>query len=197
MLIEMLNEMLIKMPFEVLIEVLFAVLIEVLFDNLMKFAKGCIRRWGCVRCTNKLTVMPKDCNWLWDGQVHWRISEFLSKNCIWLWNNQMHWRVFDFVRRLHLTLKRSDALTNFRWCQKGCTLMIECIGGFFDFVKKLHLILKQSDALTISDYVRKVASWWSNALAGCRFCQKNCIWLWNNQMHWRIFNVISLSRLQV
>ena len=37
----------------------------------------------------------------------------LSEDCIWLWNSQMHWRVFDIVRKLHLTLKQSDALTDF------------------------------------------------------------------------------------
>ena len=55
--------------------------------------------------------------------------------------------------RLHLTMKRSDALTSLRWCQKGCTLMIECIGGF-------------------------------------SILSKNCIWFWNNQVHWRIFDFV-------
>ena len=54
----------------------------------------------------------------------------LSKNCTWLWDGQMHWRIFDFAKKLHLTMKRSGALTGFPWCQKNCILMIECIDGF-------------------------------------------------------------------
>ena len=42
-------------------------------------------------------------------------SVYLSKNCIWRWGGQVHWRVFDFVKGLHLILKRSDALTDFRF----------------------------------------------------------------------------------
>ena len=154
---------------EVLIKMLFEVLIEMLIDDLMEFVrtafdadtsnaltnfrcqKCCIRRLKrSVRCTDEFSI--------------------LSENCIWRWNDQMHWRVFDFVKKLHLTLKRSDALTDFRWCQKGCIWLwnsqihwrifdfcqktasdaetIRCIDEFAIFVKKLHLTLKWSDALT-------------------------------------------------
>ena len=74
-----------------------------------------------------------------------------QKGCTWQWDCQMHWRIFDLP--------------------ENCTLIIECIGGLTGFAKKLHLTLKRSDALT-----------------GFRYCQKGCIWFWNSQTHWRIFD---------
>ena len=108
--------------------------VEITFAEMVFAGKKCwLRCW--MKCWLKcwLTIWWSFCRIAFnadasDAQTSFRI---LSENCIWLWNNQMHWRVFDFVRRLHLTLKRSNALTNFRV-----------------FVKKLHLILKQSNALT-------------------------------------------------
>ena len=104
-------------------------LIEMLFDDLMKFFAGLhptlIRQmhWRVFRFCQKAAP---------DSETIRCTDEFsiLSESCTWRWNDQMHWRIFDVARKLHLTLKRSDALTNFRWCQKGCILMIECIGGF-------------------------------------------------------------------
>ena len=73
-------------------------------------------------------ILPEDCTWRWEGQVHWRIFDDAKKTAPW-------W---------------SDALTNFRWCQKSCTLMIECIDGF-------------------------------------SILSEGCTWLWDSQMHWRIW----------
>ena len=54
----------------------------------------------------------------------------LSKNCTWLWNDQMHWRIFDEVRKAAPWW--SNALTNFRFCQKTApdAETIKCIDGF-------------------------------------------------------------------
>ena len=120
---EMLNKILIK--------VLFEMLIEILIDDLMGF----VRAASDADTSDALTGFP-----------------ILPKNCNWLWNNQMHWRIYCvFVKRLHLTLRRSNALTDFRWCQENCILMLECTGGF-------------------------------------SILPKNCIWRWNDQMHWRVFD---------
>ena len=91
----------------------------------------------------------------------------------------MHWRVCDarnaasdietirciggfaVPEMLHLTLKRSDALTGFRIFTSEATFNAEaigCIDEFSNFVKKLHLTLKQSDALTNFRFCQKTAS---------------------------------------
>ena len=75
----------------------------------------------------------------------------LSESCIQRWYIKCTDGFSMLSEMLHLTLKRSNALTNFRWCQKNCILMIECIGEF-------------------------------------SILSKNCIWFWNNQMHWQIFD---------
>ena len=118
--------------------------------------------------------------------------------CIWRWNGQMHWRVFEFVRKaafntetigciggltifdrgLHLTLRRSDALADLRvcllsgckiasyWrCQKCCILMIECIGGF-----SIYLAVSTTDV---------VANFWLMTQAGRQAGETSeiCCWL--------------------
>ena len=131
--------------------------------------KNCIWRWGCqmhwrvfdVVKRLHLTLKRSDAltNFRFcqktasDSKTITYTDEFsvyLSENCIWLWNNQMHWRIFCvFVRKLHLTMKRSNALTNFRF-----------------FARKLHF----NDEIhwRISDIVKKTALWRSNALVNFR-----------------------------
>ena len=83
-------------------------------------------------------------------------------------DGRMHWRVFDFVKRLHLILRQSSALADFRFCQRTAfdSEAVRCIGRFsvlpegciwrwdgqvhwrvFGFVRGLHLTLRRSDAL--------------------------------------------------
>ena len=61
-------------------------------------------------------------------------------------------------------------------CQRAASNAeaIERTDGFA-VPEMLHLTLRQSDAL-----------------AGWRILSKNCIWHWNNQMHWRIFEFLSV-----
>ena len=82
----------------------------------------------------------------------------------------MHRRVFGDVRRLHLTLRQSDALTNFR------------------FVKRLH----SNDRMhwRVFRFLSKNCIWrWNDQMHWrvFEFLSKDCIWFWNNQMHWRIW----------
>ena len=176
------------MSFEILIEMLFEMLIKVLIDDLIKFSQSCIQRW-CVRCIDKFPILPKNCTWRWNDQIHWRVFDDVKKAASW-WSSAladltmmpeklhlddwMHWQIDGFAKRLHLKLRRSDALTNFRVFVRKLHLTMKLSDTLtsFRFVKKLHLTLKRSDALT---------NW--------RVLSKNCIWLWNSQMHWRVFDL--------
>ena len=148
MLNEMLNEMLIKMLIEILI--------EMLFDDLMEFVKTASDVDDASNAQTNLRCCQKCCTQRWNDRVHWRVCGFVRK----IASDDVTVRCTDgfsnFVKKLHLTLKQSDALTNFRWCQKGCTLMIECIDEF-------------------------------------SILSENCIWRWNDQMHWRIDYDLAVS----
>ena len=142
-------------------------LIEVLIDDLMKFARAasdaedasdaqtnfrfCQRTASdaeTIKCIDGFDDdVKKTASWWSNALADLTMSERLHLDDL------MHWRVGGFARRLHLTMRRSDALAGFRFCQEGCTLMIECIGGLFVFLPK------------------------------------SCTWRWNDQMHWRIFDL--------
>ena len=103
-------------------------LIEMLIDDLMKVVRTASdantsnaqasSRWcqkaasddKTIRCTDEFSMMSK--------KLHL--------------DDRMHWRIFDFAKRLHLTLKQSDALTDFRFCQKTASdsETIKCIDEF-------------------------------------------------------------------
>ena len=109
------------------------------FDDLMKLPESCIQRWNdwthwriddfCQKIASDIKTIKcidgfdDDAKKIaTDDETIRCTDEFsnLSENCTWHWNNQMYWRIFKFARKLHLTLKRSNALTSWQWCQKHC-----------------------------------------------------------------------------
>ena len=98
-------------------------------DNLMKFTKTAFDVDAeAVKCIDRFDNVKKTAFWRLNALTDWRFCQKIASDvetikCINEFSN--------FVKKLHLTLKQSNALTNFRV-----------------FVKKLHLILKQSNALT-------------------------------------------------
>ena len=63
-------------------------------------------------------------------------SNFFQWGWIQRWDGWVYWRIFGFVKKLHSTLKRLNALTGFRICQKIASDIetIRCIDGFADLL---------------------------------------------------------------
>ena len=119
-----------------------------------------------------------------------------SPGCIQRWYVKCIDGFSDFAKKLHLTLKRSDALTNFRWCQKGCTLMIECTDGFSVLSESCTWRWNGQMHWRIFDVAKKVAPWRLNALTNWRFCQKTASDAETIKCTDEL-TIISLSQLQV
>ena len=152
--------------------------------------------------------LDRDIIWSADRNANWRFDEVCQGLHPTLKMRQMHKRMNGDAKKLHLTLKQSDALTgfrfcqrtafwwsnalaNFRYCQKTAFWWSNALTGLTMMSKKLH-----SDARMhwrIFDIVRKTALWWSNALTGFSVLLESCIWRWNDQMHWRIDYDLAIS----
>ena len=154
-----------------------------------------------IRCIGGLSkFLPENCTWLWGSQMHWRIDDVLPESCTWHWNNQMHWRIFGFVKKtasnaetvertdefavpemLHLTLRLSDALAGFRFCQKCCTQRwwcVRCIDDFWIFETQVRRFSRclgyRCSGKFLTDNAGRQAGKHAGGQARRRFCWQCC-----------------------